>query len=126
MEWGRLSEGCTTYSTAGTQAIQFIHFSAIPQSRIKDITYIKLVVADRPFKEETKRVRATVGGDQINYPDNVSSKTAELLTSKLLFNSVVSTPGARFLTADIKDFFLSTALSTAVVVSILSIHLDSA
>jgi len=56
MEWGCLSNGCTTYSTTGTQAIQFIHFSAIPQDRIKDITYIKLAVADPPFKEETKRV----------------------------------------------------------------------
>jgi len=54
-------------------------------------------------------VRATTGSDRINYPDDVSSKTAELPTSKLLFNSVVSTPGARFLTADIKDFFLSTS-----------------
>ena len=109
MEWGRLSDGCTTYSTTGTQAIQFILHSAIPKDRLKDITYIKLVVADRPFKEETKRVRATAGGDRINYPDDVSSKTAELPTSKLLFNSVVSTPGAKFLTADIKDFFLSTS-----------------
>jgi len=81
----------------------------VPQDRLKCITYIKLVVADRPFKEETKRVRATAGGDRINYPDDVSSKTVELPTSKLLFNSVVSTPSARFLTADIKDFFLSTS-----------------
>jgi len=109
MEWGRLSNGCTTYSTSGTQAIQFIPFSDIPRERLKDITYIKLVVADRPFKEETKRVRATVGGDRINYPDEVSSKTAELTTSKLLCNSVISTPDARFLTLDIKDFFLTTS-----------------
>jgi len=76
MEWDCLSDGCTTYSTTGTQAIKFIRFSDIPRDQLKDITYIKLVVADRPFKEETKRAQATVGGDQINYPNEVSSKTA--------------------------------------------------
>ena len=109
MEFGRLSDGCKTYKTTGTQAIKFIRFSDVPKDRIKDITYVKLVVADRPFKVETKRVRATAGGDRINYPFDVSSRTAELNTSKLLFNSVVSTPGACFMTLDIQDFFLSTS-----------------
>jgi len=38
IEFGRLSDGCTTCSTSGAQAIQFIDFSSIPQNRIKDIT----------------------------------------------------------------------------------------
>jgi len=108
LEFGRLLDGCKTYNTPGTHAIQFMCFSDVPQDRIKDITCIKLVVADCPFKEETKRVRATTGGDRINYPQTVSSKTTELQISKLLFNYTVSTPGACFLTPHIKDFFLST------------------
>jgi hypothetical protein len=31
-------------------------------------------------------------------------------TAKLLFNSVISTPGAKFMTLDIKDFYLSTQM----------------
>jgi len=108
MEFGRLSQGCKTYDTKGTDAIKFIAFAAIPKDRLKDITYVKLVVADRPFKTETRRVRATAGGDRINYPYEVSSKTAELDTSKMLFNSVVSTPDSRFLTLDLANYFLST------------------
>jgi hypothetical protein len=32
--------------------------------------------------------------------------TANLLTAKLMFNSIISTPGAKFMTIDIKDFYL--------------------
>jgi hypothetical protein len=37
----------------------------------------------------------------------VSTETADLTTAKLLFNSVVSTPGARFAAFDIKNFYLN-------------------
>ena len=36
-----------------------------------------------------------------------------MTTAKLLFNSVISTPGARFLTLDLKNFYLKTPLPTA-------------
>ena len=36
--------------------------------------------------------------------------TADLLTVKLLLNSVISTPGAKFMTLDLKDFYLSTPM----------------
>ena len=43
----------------------------------------------------------TVGGDRINYPGDVSTPTASLLTVKLLVNSVISTEGSDFTTLDI-------------------------
>ena len=67
-------------------------------------TYLRVVVADRPRKKNPHRVRFTVGGDQINYPGDVSTKTAGLATAKILFNSVISTNDAKFMTTDIKDF----------------------
>ena len=51
-----------------------------------------------------------VGGDRINYPGDVGTPTADLLTVKLLLNSIVSTPGAKFFTVDIKNFYLMTPL----------------
>jgi hypothetical protein len=51
-----------------------------------------------------------VGGDRINCPSNCVSPTADLLTIKLLLNSIVSTPNAKFFTMDIKDFYLNTPL----------------
>jgi hypothetical protein len=36
--------------------------------------------------------------------------TADLLTVKLMFNSVISTPNAKFMIIDIKDFYLMTPM----------------
>ena len=69
------------------------------------------VSAYRPEKANPYRVRWTVGGDQVDYPFDVSTKTADLTTAKLLFNSVLSMPDEKFLTADLKDFYLGTPMS---------------
>ena len=37
--------------------------------------------------------------------------TADLITVKLLINSIISTPGAKFMTMDIKDFYLNTPMA---------------
>ena len=42
----------------------------------------------------------------LDFCGDASSVVASLATVKLLLNSVVSTKGAKFTTADIKDFFL--------------------
>jgi hypothetical protein len=51
-----------------------------------------------------------MGGNLINYPDNIGTPTADLLLIKILLNSVISTPGARFAMADISNFYLMTPL----------------
>jgi hypothetical protein len=71
---------------------------------------MQLVVTKRPMKTNPRRVRVTVGGDQLDYPFNISTRTAGLTTAKILFNSVVSTSNAKFCTMDIKDFYLNTPM----------------
>jgi hypothetical protein len=109
-EIGRLCNGRGPNSamTSGTNTLFFIPLSAMPKGR--KATYIRIVCADRPEKTETRRVRFTVGGDQVDYPGAVSTKTADLATAKLLINSVLSTPGARYMTGDLKDFYLNTPM----------------
>jgi hypothetical protein len=51
-----------------------------------------------------------VGGDQIEYPGEKSTRTAGLTTAKILINSVISTLGAKFLVIDIKKIYLNTPL----------------
>jgi hypothetical protein len=51
-----------------------------------------------------------MGGNLINYPGDCGTPTADLLTVKLLFNSVISTPQAKFMCIDIKDFYLCTPM----------------
>ncbi len=43
----------------------------------------------------------------MHYPGDAGTPTADLLTVKLLINSMISTPGAQFMTMDIKDFYLN-------------------
>ena len=64
----------------------------------------------RPEKKEKNRTRFTVGSDRINYPGAVATPTADMLVAKLLFNSVISTKGARFMAINISDFYLMTPL----------------
>jgi hypothetical protein len=58
------------------------------------------------------RVRGTIGGNHIHYEGDTAAHTASMQLIKILLNSVVSTPGAKFMTADIKDFYLGTPLPT--------------
>jgi hypothetical protein len=69
------------------------------------VTYGSFVVEIKDHKEEKERTRLTVGGDQIEYPGEKSTRTAGLTTAKILINSVISTLGAKFLVIDIKNFF---------------------
>lgn len=111
-EWARLAQGLPSAgipTSAGTNTLRFITYQDIPAGR--KATYPRIVVADRPQKAQTKRVRVTVGGDRIDYPGKVATKGADLQTAKLLFNSVISTPDAKFMSVDIKDFYLNTPMS---------------
>ncbi len=51
------------------------------------------------------------GGDRVHYLGNAGTPTADLLTIKILINSIISTAGAKFMTMDIKDFYLNTLMA---------------
>ncbi len=60
--------------------------------------------------EDPHCVCITVGGNLINYPLELTTRTTELVSLKLLWNSTISTKGARFAGADIKSMYLKTPL----------------
>lgn len=107
-EIGKCAQGNDAHPDSGTNTFFFIHRHEMPAR--KKATYARIVAEDRPHKEIKKRIRLTVGGDKIDYPGDVSTKTSDLTTVKILFNSVISTPDAEFMTADIKDFYLNTPM----------------
>ena len=82
----------------------------VPQGR--DVTYATFVLDYCPLKSEPYRVRITVGGDKLSYPFDSGSPAANMVETKLLLNSVISnsSKGARFMTLDIKDYFLATPM----------------
>jgi hypothetical protein len=51
-----------------------------------------------------------IGGFRL-HSGRVNTPTAELTIIKLFINSVISTPGACFLTVDVKDFYLNTPMN---------------
>jgi hypothetical protein len=91
-----------------TNTIRFIRRSDIPKGR--KVTYGSFVVDIKDHKEERERTRLTVGGDQIEYPGDKSTRTAGLTMAKILINSVISTTGAQFMVIDIKKIYLNTPL----------------
>jgi hypothetical protein len=84
-----------------TNTIRFIRRSNIPKGR--KVMYGSFVVDIKDHKEEKERTRLTVGGDQIGYPGEKSTRTAGLTTAKILINGVISTLGAKFIFIDIKN-----------------------
>jgi hypothetical protein len=66
----------------------------------------------RPEKvDEPNRTRLVAKGGRVHYSGNAGMPTANLLTVKLLINSTISTVGAKFMTMDIKDFYVNTPMA---------------
>jgi hypothetical protein len=65
----------------------------------------------RPQKAETNCTRFTVGGNLIDYPGDVSTPTADTTTAKLVMDSTISTPSARHMCGNIKNFYLGTPMA---------------
>jgi len=93
----------------GTDTLRFIHNNEKPSDRIA--SYCRVVCEYNVSKEDPYRIRLTYGGDRSDYPDETSTSTVDTTTVKIHFNSIISTPGARHMTLDIKNFYLNTPLS---------------
>ena len=83
----------------------------MPEERRKDVTYGQFVRSVRPEKDKKNQTQFVDGGDRINYSGEVATPSVEMLVAKMLFNSVVSTRGAKFMTMDISNFYLQTPLN---------------
>eukprot|EP00804_Cyclotella_cryptica_P015782 CCRYP_013415-RA/>CCRYP_013415-RA protein AED:0.54 eAED:0.33 QI:0/0/0/0.5/0/0.5/2/0/358 len=110
-ELGRLAQGFD--GDAGTDTIHFMSIEDIKKiPKDRTVTYARIVVDYRPQKTDPNRVRITVGGNLLkgDYPGELTTRTADLTTSKILWNSTLSTEGARYMTADVKNFYLCTPM----------------
>ena len=72
--------------------------------------YVRVLVSYRTEEKDPNRTRLTVGGDIVHYTEDCRTPTVDLLKVKLLLNSVISTPGSRYMTLEIKDFYLNTPM----------------
>ena len=106
---GRLARGVGSCMPTGTNTLYFFHLSQIPPDC--KVTYAKLVATLQPQKEEEHRVRVTVGRYKLDYPGITANDTASISTLKLILNSVISTPLARFLNLYINNSYYNTPMS---------------
>jgi hypothetical protein len=111
-DFGGMAQGDNKMGQKGTNAMFAMTHNKIKQAVAAGIffTYMNPVVDYRPQKEDPYRIRIMAGGDLINYESNASVRMADLDTAKLHWNSVLSTPLARYMCLDIKNFYLTAAL----------------
>ena len=93
---------------AGTNTIFFVAKSPIPHGC--KVTYYQMVASIRPTKAKVNHVCVTVDEDRLNLPGATTTHCARLTTTKFLLNITISTPGARCMTLDIKDFYYGTTM----------------
>jgi hypothetical protein len=80
----------------------------IPSNRT--VAYAHIVIDHCPQKEDPNHVCITVRGNLINYLFELTSRTADIVSSKILWNSVISTKDAHFASANSKNMYLETPL----------------
>ena len=100
-------------NTAGTDSLFVMthkEIRNIPKDRT--VTYVRMVVDYRTQKPYTNRVRITAEGNLIKYPGELTTQTADLTTSKIIWKSVLSTKDAKYMCIDIKNFYLGNPLDS--------------
>jgi hypothetical protein len=112
-EFGDMDQGNNKTGQKGTNSIfvmTHMEISLIPSDRV--VTYPGIVVDHRPQKEDSNRIRMVAGENLIKgcNPEELTTRTADLTTSKLHWNSVLSTQRAKCMCLDIKNFYLSAPL----------------
>ena len=120
-EFGRLAQG-NKFGVKFRDVMEFITKKDLPATC--NVTYASFVLDYRPLKSEPWRVRLVVGGDKLPYPHDAGSPATNLLETKILLNSVISDAkrGARFMSLDLKDFFL---MSPMPVPEFMKIHIKN-
>ena len=89
---GGLAQGDKIMGAKGTNTLIILRpdqVHMIPNDRV--VTYANIVVDYCPQKEDPNRVRIKAGRNLLVYPGYLTTRTADITTSKILWNSVLST-----------------------------------
>ena len=75
------------------------------------MTYACIVIDHQPQKEYPNCVCMTASGNLIDYPFELTTHMDDMVSSKILWNSVISTKGTRFANANIKNMYMYLEIS---------------
>ena len=89
-----------------TNTIRVIKPSQVSTDR--KITYVRYACGHCPLKTKPWSVQFVVGGDRLPYEIDTGSSALNLVETNILLNSTISdaNDGAKFMSCDLKDFFL--------------------
>ena len=110
----KLGRLCQVFGdTEGTNTMRFLDINGIrniPRDRV--VTDARIVVEYRAHKKDPNRMRITSGGNLLKnlHPGELTTRTSDITTSKCMWNSVISTKGARYMCGDCSNFYLATPL----------------
>jgi hypothetical protein len=110
-DFGGMVQGDNKTGQKGTNSIFVMTHDDIAQiPKNQTLIYARVVVDFCPQKSDPHHICITPGGNLINYLGELSTRTADLTTSKLMWNSVLSTEGAKYMCLNIKNFYLTAPL----------------
>ena len=111
-EIGRMAQSDDNTKTKGKSCIFVMNHVQIPKihAKGKPPTYACIVVNFRLLKSVRNRVRITAGGNLVKLPRELTTRTADITATKIVWNSVISTKGARYACLDVGNIYLETSL----------------
>ncbi len=86
----------------------FIKKDKIPQECKGNKMYAQIVCVNCNGKKDKYRTCVIMGSNPVNYPGHYRTLTSDLFMVKLLLNSIISMPHSKFMTLNLKDFYLIT------------------
>jgi hypothetical protein len=93
-DFGGMAQGDNKTGQQGTNSIFVMnHKDILHIPNDHTIAYARVVIGFCPQKLDPHQLWIMAGGNLINYPGELMTKMADLTTSKLMWNSVLSTKG---------------------------------
>ena len=99
---GRLTQG--TRNSEVTNYVALVNRRKSPKDKKVDCSLVARSI--RPQKVEAHRARTTVGVNMLGYEGSTKASMVDVMAMKLLPKNVLNTPGAKFMTAGMKIFYL--------------------
>jgi hypothetical protein len=109
-ELHHLVQGCTGFTKGTNTIFILLHADICNILSNRTVTYACIVINHHPQKEDPNHERITVRGNLINYPFELTTCTADMVSSKILWNNIIITKDTCFAGADIKNMYLKTPL----------------
>jgi hypothetical protein len=92
-----------------TETMKFVPWNTKPKERKASYYNPQIRIKTKGDGSTEYRVRGTYGGDISDYQGPTAAQTADMMSIKILLNATVS-EGAKFMSMDIKDFYLGTPM----------------